>query len=101
MSWYGSPACVNEGGPRREKQARLTVPDAAASLLSTSARDAMSRHGSNQQKGSHGDFNMTAAVRRVVVAAGFEPDLDSAATRQLDSLTAPAGIADAGPQLRS
>ncbi|HEX4681329.1 MAG TPA: RNB domain-containing ribonuclease [Gemmatimonadaceae bacterium] len=61
----------------------------------------MSRHGKNQQKGTRGDFNMTAAVRRIVVAAGFEPDLDGAATQQLDSLTAPAIIPNGVRDLRS
>lgn len=61
----------------------------------------MSRHGNNQQKGTHGDFNMTAAVRRVVTAAGFEPDLDDAARRQVDSLTSPAAMESGVKDLRS
>jgi exoribonuclease-2 len=61
----------------------------------------MSRHGNNQQKGARGDFNMAAAVRRVVMAAGFEPDLDDAAKTQLDSLTAPAAMPSGVKDLRN
>src|SRR6185503_5382192 len=61
----------------------------------------MSRHGNSSKKGTHGDFNMAAAVRRVVTTAGFEPDLDDAAKRQLDSLTAPAPAPGGVKDLRS
>jgi VacB/RNase II family 3'-5' exoribonuclease len=37
-------------------------------------------------------FDMPAAVRHAVRAAGFEPDLDDAARRQLDAITAPVSL---------
>jgi exoribonuclease-2 len=52
----------------------------------------MSRHGKSNysDRAHHGNFDMHAAVRRVLTAEGFEPDLDEAAKQQLARLTAPA-----------
>src|SRR5262245_18216659 len=36
------------------------------------------------------DFDMHAAARRVLSAAGFEPDLEGAAKRQLETIKGPA-----------
>src|SRR5579884_733212 len=68
--------------------------------LQSSTQHAMSRHGNNQQRGTHGDFNMAAAARRVVLAEGFEPDLPDAAQRQLDALAAPAPMPAGAKDLR-
>jgi exoribonuclease-2 len=38
----------------------------------------------------HGGFDVDAAARRAVLDAGFEPDLDPAATAQLDKISGPA-----------
>ncbi|MDB4878291.1 MAG: ribonuclease [Gemmatimonadetes bacterium] len=54
-----------------------------ASLLSTFARTEMSHH-------NGGSFDMHAAARRILTAAKFEPDLDAAATRQVDQINGPA-----------
>jgi exoribonuclease-2 len=40
----------------------------------------------------NGHFDLHAAARRVLSAAGFEPDIDAAARKQLDALTAPAAM---------
>jgi hypothetical protein len=47
------------------------------------SRAGVSRH-------RNGDFDMHAAARRVLSAAGFEPDLDGAAKRQLETIKGPA-----------
>ena len=45
----------------------------------------------NHNHESHnGHFDIHAAARRILTAAGFEPDIDQAARQQLDSLTKPA-----------
>src|SRR5438045_1974500 len=44
-------------------------------------------------RGAHqlgGHFDLSAAVRRVVIAAGFEPGLNAEAKQQLDGLSGPA-----------
>jgi len=42
---------------------------------------------------SHNDhFDLHAAVRRILAAAEFEPDIDDAVRRQLDQLTEPAAV---------
>lgn len=71
----------------------LTPSDGPASLLTTFAWIVMS-HGHAESSGhaSHGQFDMHAAVRRVLLAAGFEPELNAPAKQQLDSLTAPAAV---------
>lgn len=58
----------------------------------------MSRHGRGTH---HQSFDMRAAARRVILAAGFEPDLDPAAERQLDSLGAAAPTAPGVKDLRN
>ncbi len=63
----------------------------------------MSRHGkqsSYHEREHHGLFDMHAAARRVVTAAGFEPDLTPEAQRQLDALHAPAPMAEGVRDLR-
>jgi exoribonuclease-2 len=63
----------------------------------------MSHGHSKQQHDSHGShqsrahFDVAAAARRVVVTAGFEPDIDTAAKEQLDRISSPAPI---GPQVK-
>jgi exoribonuclease-2 len=59
------------------------------------------RNGGGQQ-GSHpnGDFDIHAAARRIVTAAGFEPDLDRDARTQLATLTQPAPMAAGVKDLR-
>jgi VacB/RNase II family 3'-5' exoribonuclease len=45
----------------------------------------------NPNHGSHnGNFDIHAAARRILTAAGFEPDINQAAQKQLDGLKAPA-----------
>jgi exoribonuclease-2 len=44
----------------------------------------------SHQSHSSANFDMHAAARRVVLAAGFEPDLSAAAQKQADAVTAPA-----------
>src|SRR5262245_61554654 len=54
------------------------------------------RRGGN---GSH--FDMHAAARRVLGAAGFEPDLDEASRRQLGAIAGPAGLQPGVRDLRA
>jgi VacB/RNase II family 3'-5' exoribonuclease len=56
-----------------------------------------SSHGGNShQHSGHGHdgghFDMHAAVRRILAAAQFEPELDAAGKQQLDRLTSPAAM---------
>jgi exoribonuclease-2 len=63
----------------------------------------MSRHGKKthyDERQHHGSFDMEAAVRRVLIAAGFEPDLDSAARQQLSAITTPAATPSVARDLR-
>jgi VacB/RNase II family 3'-5' exoribonuclease len=48
--------------------------------------------GHNGHSGKHDDFDIQAAARRIVAAAGFEPDLDQDARAQLAVLTKPAAM---------
>src|SRR6185437_16394641 len=48
-----------------------------------------------------GRFDMHAAVRRILAAARFEPELDAAATQQLERLTAPAPMPAGVKDLRA
>jgi VacB/RNase II family 3'-5' exoribonuclease len=47
---------------------------------------------SHSHQHHNGSFNVAAAARAVVVDAGFEPDINPAATQQLDRITGPAPI---------
>jgi exoribonuclease-2 len=63
-------------------------------------------HGGNPQHhsghGHGGDhFDMHAAVRRILAAAGFEPKIDNAAQQQLDGLAAPATMPAGVKDLRA
>jgi len=54
-------------------------------------------HGHSSQSDSHAPsrgahFDVGAAARRAVVTAGFEPDINSDAKRQLDAITGPAAL---------
>jgi len=66
----------------------------------------MSHGHSKNKSGSHGShqsgahFDVAAAARRVVMEAGFEPDIDAAAKEQLDRISAPAPIAPEVKDLR-
>jgi VacB/RNase II family 3'-5' exoribonuclease len=63
----------------------------------------MSRHGKKTQyseRAHHSSFDMEAAVRRVLVAAGFEPDLDASANQQLAGIKAPAPMLPEAKDLR-
>jgi exoribonuclease-2 len=63
----------------------------------------MSRHGKKTQyseRAHRSNFDMEAAVRRVLVAAGFEPDLDAAARDQLAAIRTPAVLAPDAKDLR-
>ncbi|MFI5230685.1 MAG: RNB domain-containing ribonuclease [Gemmatimonadales bacterium] len=46
--------------------------------------------------GHHGDFDIHGAARRIVAAAGFQPDLDADARAQLTALTKPAAMPTGG-----
>ena len=47
----------------------------------------------SQTHSSHNDhFDLHAAARRVLAAAGFEPDIDAAMRQQLERLTEPAPV---------
>jgi VacB/RNase II family 3'-5' exoribonuclease len=48
------------------------------------------QHRKGKGRGTNGHFDMHAAARRIVLAAGFEPDVSDAARSQLDVLHAPA-----------
>ena len=50
--------------------------------------------------GSNGHFDMHAAARRIVLAGGFTPDIDEAAEKQLDGISAPAPIEPGVKDLR-
>ena len=52
--------------------------------------------GHNGHSGKHDDFDIQAAARRIVAAAGFEPDLDADARAQLAALTKPAATPPGG-----
>src|SRR3982751_3604137 len=52
----------------------------------------------SHQSGAH--FDVAAAPRRVVMAAGFEPDIDAAAKQQIDHIAGPAPIAPEVKDLR-
>ena len=52
--------------------------------------------GHNGHSGKHDDFDIQAAARRIVAAAGFEPDLDADARTQLAALTKPAAMPSGG-----
>jgi ribonuclease R len=55
----------------------------------------------NRDHESHnGHFDIHAAARRIVTAAGFEPDINQPAQQQLDSLTKPAPMPDGVRDLR-
>ncbi|HEY4306158.1 MAG TPA: RNB domain-containing ribonuclease [Gemmatimonadaceae bacterium] len=59
----------------------------------------MSRHGKQTQySDQHRNFDMEAAVRRVLIRSGFEPDLDAAGKQQVAGIKAsapmPAGVRD-------
>ena len=60
-------------------------------------------HGHSNQSDSHATslrgahFDVAAAARRVVVAAGFESDINAEAKRQLDAIVGPAAL---GPEVR-
>jgi exoribonuclease-2 len=60
-------------------------------------------HGHSNQSDSHATslrgahFDVAAAARRVVMAAGFEPDINAEAKRQLDAIAGPAAL---GPEVR-
>lgn len=45
---------------------------------------------SHGHRSHDGEFDIRSAARRVLVAQGFEPDLEAAADRQLDQITHPA-----------
>jgi ribonuclease R len=45
---------------------------------------------SHNHESQNGHFDLHAAARRILLAAQFEPDIDAAAHKQLDALTAPA-----------
>jgi exoribonuclease-2 len=45
---------------------------------------------SHNHESQNGHFDLPAAARRILLAAQFEPDIDAAAHKQLDALTAPA-----------
>jgi len=61
----------------------------------------MSRHGKKSQyDDGHSSFDMEAAVRRVLVTAGFEPELDAAGEQQLAAITAPAPLPSDAKDLR-
>jgi exoribonuclease-2 len=59
----------------------------------------MSRHGKKYQERQQ-RFDMESAVRRVLVAAGFEPEPGPAASHQLAELTAPAPMPSDAKDLR-
>lgn len=64
----------------------------------------MSRHGKKSeydQRAHPGAFDMHAAARRVLTAAGFEPDLDAAAKDQVATLAAPAPMEPGVKDLRN
>ncbi len=44
----------------------------------------------HNQESHNGHFDIHAAARRILAAAGFEPDINQAARQQLDALTKPA-----------
>jgi exoribonuclease-2 len=60
---------------------------------------------SHNHESQNGHFDLHAAARRILLAAQFEPDIDAAAHKQLDALTAPAptpaGVRDLRQQPRS
>ena len=63
----------------------------------------MSRHGKKtrySERAHHSTFDMESAVRRVLVDAGFEPELDAAARDQLATIKPLAPIAAAGRSAR-
>jgi hypothetical protein len=53
---------------------------------------------SHHASGNH--FDLHAAARRILTAAGFEADLNDAVRQQLDRLTAPAPIEPGVKDLR-
>ena len=63
-------------------------------------------HGHSKQSDSHAThhrgvhFDLPAAARRAVLAAGFEPDINAEAKRQLDAIDGPAPIPPAVRDLR-
>src|SRR5436190_20469901 len=63
-------------------------------------------HGHSKQSDSHAThhhgvhFDLPAAARRVVLSAGFEPDLNADAKRQLDAIDGPASMAASVRDLR-
>ena len=59
----------------------------------------MSRHGRQYQERQH-NFDMERAVRRVLVAAGFEPDPGPAAMSQLAEIKTPASMPPEAKDLR-
>jgi VacB/RNase II family 3'-5' exoribonuclease len=62
----------------------------------------MSRHGKKTQYSDRNrSFDMEAAVRRVLIAAGFAPDLDSASSKQLAGIKSPAPMQADAKDLRS
>jgi VacB/RNase II family 3'-5' exoribonuclease len=63
------------------------------------SQDQPSKGKASKHRGN-GHFDMHAAARRIVLAAGFEPDIDEAAQQQLDAIHAPSPTAPGVKDLR-
>src|SRR6478752_3631201 len=60
-----------------------------------------SRKGKPKGRAQNGHFDMHAAARRIVLSAGFEPDVDEAAQKQLDTIRGPAPTESGVKDLRN